>query len=225
MSYGKWLGVGALIAVLLSGCGTNSQGQPGTASANAASPAAANTQGQTQSNATEGKAPMQMNEQERQMMMTFQTLVRMDKANGLAITKEQAQAMLPVVQDSITKKELSSDAKTKLLEKLTADQKKFVDDAAANMQNRPDRSQMTEEQKKKMSEAGQGAQAGNKDGQADQGNQADRVARQANKGNAADQGNKGEQKGQGGNSDRPGRNGGGANIGKQLVELLQSKMK
>jgi len=228
MSYGKWLGVCALTAVLLSGCAAGSQGQTGTASANAAPPEAASTQqGQETKQAPEGKAPMQMNEQERQMVMTFQTLLRMDKADGLALTKEQAQAMLPVVQDSITKKELTADAKAKLLEKLTANQKKYIDDAAASMQNRPERGQMTDEQRKKMSEAGQSAPSGqgSKGNAAEQGNTADRTPRQGNKGNAADQSNKNEANKQGGNSDRPGRGGGFANAGEQLVELLQSKTK
>lgn len=230
MSYTKWLGSCALIAVLLSGCGTNSQGQTNTAAASPAPAASAEQGQQNQNNQQQGKAPMQMNEQERQLMMTFQTLLRMDKTEGLSITKEQAQAMLPVVQDSISKKELSTDAKGKLLEKLTADQKKFVDNAAANMQNRQDRNQMGKtdgSSDKSGTPSGKGDQAG----QAPKGDQAGQAAKgdqagQGNKSGQTNQGSKGENKGQGGGQERPGRNGGGGmNAGQQLVELLQSKTK
>jgi hypothetical protein len=73
----------------------------------------------------------------RMMSMTFRTLVQMDSTEGLGITKEQAAPMLTIVEDAITKGELTADAQTKLEANLTADQKKFLADNAAKMPQRP----------------------------------------------------------------------------------------
>ncbi|WP_079913827.1 hypothetical protein [Paenibacillus sp. 32352] len=152
-----------------------------------------------------------MNQSQRQMMMTFSSLVQMDKQEGLAITKDQAAQMLPVVQESITKGEMSTDNQNKLLEKLTAEQKKFIDDAAARTPMRQGNSNgsssdtkqkqaLTEDQKKQMEEA--------------------RQQREQQKSDAAVNGQDNKDK-----QPRNGGPGGGKEIGQQLVELLQSKTK
>jgi hypothetical protein len=86
-----------------------------------------------QKDASQGAA----NPNTRKMSMTFQTLIQMDKTEGLAITKEQAAPMLTIVQEAITNGELTADAQTKLEANLTADQKKFLADNAAKMPQRP----------------------------------------------------------------------------------------
>jgi hypothetical protein len=73
----------------------------------------------------------------RKMSMTFQTLIQMDKTEGLVITKEQAAPMLTIVQEAITKGDLTADAQTKLEANLTADQKKYLVDNAAKTPQRP----------------------------------------------------------------------------------------
>lgn len=246
----RWIGACALIAIMLSGCGTKAQDQAGTANA-----AGSTQQTETKQDAQQAQNGQQgqgmdmskpktvMTEQERQMMMTFQTLVRMDKTDGLAITKEQAQAMLPVVQDGIAKKELSTDAHAKLTEKLTAEQKKFVDDAAARMQQRANNAggsgsgimnppAAAGDAQKPADGAGKPqADAGGKGGSGSDGSSGG----QGGKGGPGDNGGQGGNGGPGGNmgqGDKGGQGHGGnggpggmQNAGQQLADLLQSKSK
>ncbi|MBE1445696.1 hypothetical protein [Paenibacillus sp. OAS669] len=214
MKYKHVLGTCALLAVILSGCGTASNGQANN-TANAAGSSTNPAQQEQKQDANQASQDKQqrpaMNQSQRQMMMTFSSLVQMDKQEGLAITKDQAAQMLPVVQDSITKGELSTDNQTKLLEKLTAEQKKFIDDAAARMPMRQGNSNgnssdtkqkqaLTEDQKKQLEEA--------------------RQQREQQKADAAANGQDNKDK-----QSRNGGPGGGKEIGQQLVELLQSKTK
>jgi hypothetical protein len=84
------------------------------------------------SSATQNTSPKGgLSSNERLMNMTFQALIQMDKAEGLTITKEQALPMVTIVQEVITKDELTAAAKTQLEAGLTADQKKFLVDNAA----------------------------------------------------------------------------------------------
>jgi PBP1b-binding outer membrane lipoprotein LpoB len=135
-----------LTAVILSGCGSN-QAAPSAANQatanSAAGQAGATTDQPKQQQGAAGTAEAgttrigaAANPNQRVMMMTFQSLIEMDKASGLAITKEQAATMLPLVQDGITKNELSTDAQTNLIAPLTADQKKFIEEAAAKAKER-----------------------------------------------------------------------------------------
>jgi hypothetical protein len=73
----------------------------------------------------------------RMMSMTFRALIQMDKTEGLVITKEQAAPMLTIVQEAITKGELTAEVQSNLEANLTADQKKFLVDNAAKMPQRP----------------------------------------------------------------------------------------
>ncbi|TBL79994.1 hypothetical protein [Paenibacillus thalictri] len=227
MNHKSWMGAAAIALLLLSGCGEK-QAAPSSANASAGS-----SQGQAQTQQNEGQKgsaaaeqgkgerPV-MNEKERQQFMTFQSLLMMDKQQNLAITKEEATSMLPIVQDSIAKKELSDDQSAKLTGLLNADQKKFLDDNASRMQNRG----------RGGSGAGEGGSNGN--GKPPAGQQggsagADKSAGQNN--NQTDHsradrpqrpagGQPGSGQGQGG----PG-GGGFKSPGDQLVELLQNKIK
>lgn len=160
-----WIGALALFAVLLSGCGTKAPVQ-NTASGAGTEAAAGQQQTQT-APGVDNKKPA-MNEKEMQMAMTFQNLIRMDKTEGLALTKEQAQTMLPIVQESVTNKELTEASQTKLTAALNADQKKFIDEAATRMsgrqgggQGRTGGGQMTDEQRQqRMQEGGRNGQPG-----------------------------------------------------------------
>ncbi|MZQ83894.1 hypothetical protein GQF01_17420 [Paenibacillus sp. 5J-6] len=128
-------GLCILIPALLSGCGN--QSAPQQVAASTAQPGQSSQQNaQSTADGKQGQNRPAMSQAQRQLFSTFQTLLMMDKAEGLAITKEQAQVMLPVAQDIETKAELSDDNKTKLFEKLTDAQKKFIDDFANRMANR-----------------------------------------------------------------------------------------
>jgi hypothetical protein len=194
-----WASV-AVLTLLLSGCAAKS------ASTTASDPSAATTaQGQEQTSQQQPQGEQgqtqsrpAMNEQQRQMMSTFQLLIRMDKQEALSITKDEAVQILPIVQDSVTKKELTDDQKSKLEGILTADQKKYVDDSAKAMKDR------------------MGNKPNNKGG-----NSSPRP--NGDKSNPKQDGQTG-QTGQD-NQNRPMKGGGGKNIGQQLVELLQSKSK
>jgi hypothetical protein len=107
--------------------------KPSPKPAPAASPKPTPTPSSPQNDAPKSAA----NPNARMMSMTFLALIQMDKTEGLAITKEQAAPMQTIVQEAITKGELTADAQTKLEANLTADQKKFLVDNAANMPQRP----------------------------------------------------------------------------------------
>jgi len=213
MKMTKIAGLCILIPVLLSGCGNPSSSQP--AAASSAQPQQQQQQnGQTQA---DGKQTAQdrpvMNAAQRQMFSTFQTLLMLDKADGLTITKEQAQDMLPVAQEIVTKAELSDENKTKLFEKLTDAQKKFIEDAAARMSNRGNGGANGP-----RNNGNNGDGKGNRNGQSGNTENKPDASAQPNA-SAPDQTG-----GKNGNGNRPA---GGAmrDPGKQLIELLQTKIK
>ncbi|KRE50099.1 hypothetical protein [Paenibacillus sp. Soil724D2] len=212
MKMTKIAGLCILMPVLLSGCGNASSSQP--AAASSAQPQQQQQNGQSQA---DGKQNAQdrpvMNAAQRQMFSTFQTLLMLDKTDGLTITKEQAQAMLPVAQEIITKAELSDENKTKLFEKLTDAQKKFIEDSAARMNNR-----------------GNGGANGprNNGNSADgKGNRNGQSGSIENKPDASAQPNATAPDRTGGKNGNGNRPAGGEmrDPGKQIIELLQNKVK
>ncbi|MGO4496071.1 hypothetical protein AB4114_09180 [Paenibacillus sp. 2RAB27] len=235
MSIKKLAGICILIPILLAGCGNQSDTQ--TAAASTTQPgqqtekAAGNGNGQ-QNNQQNRPA---MDPAQRQLFSTFQMLSMMDKSDGLTITKEQAQAMLPVAQDIVTKNELSDDNKTKLLANLTDAQKTFLTDAETRMSNRGN--------------GGNGGPNGQGNRNGGSGSDAGKAqtpnASAAPKANATDGAGSGQQaggqkpngSGERGNAGGGGQNGGGfgggnrpaggqmGDAGKQFIELLQNKVK
>ncbi|OXM87595.1 hypothetical protein [Paenibacillus rigui] len=230
MDYKKVGAAGVLLTLLLSGCGTQAATQDTAKQANAAqSTASQDTAKQDVSQAAKQEKPAQMNEKEREMSFTFQSLLMMDKADGLAITKDQAASMLTVVQDSITKGELTSDAQTKLTEKLTAEQKKYMEDSAAKMKERMSNMKPGEGAGGAQRQ-GQGQRQAAGDGSATATPKASTDANGAAAGGQQAQGATGSQPGSAdGSKPQDGKGGqgarGGKNAGQQLVELLQSKTK
>lgn len=168
----KMIAACALTALLLSGCGTNTAAPNASSSASAAPAASTTSPAADQAKPQNGAPGSVANSNQRTMMMTFQSLIMMDKSTGLAITKDQAAKMLPVVQEAVTKSELSTDAQTNLLAPLTADQKKFIEEAQAKSKQRAN---------------GQGGANGGQAGQPPQGDQAGGQA-------AAGQGQDGQRK-------------------------------
>ncbi|MBD0384005.1 hypothetical protein [Paenibacillus sedimenti] len=219
----KLAGLCVIIPMLISGCGNAMSTEGNAAAASTEQPAQQQSQSTKATSKPAGQDRPAMNEQQRQMFGTFQALLQMDRADGLAITKVQAQAMLTTAQDIVSKGEMTDDSKAKLLEKLTDTQKKFVEDAATRMNNRGN--------------GGRNADAGGTVN-------ADPSAKPALPQQDAEQGQQppqgqGQGKGQGkgqGNGMReggPGNGNGNGNHpagemrdpGKQLIELLQSKVK
>jgi hypothetical protein len=225
MNRKKAMGAFLLLSALLSGCGAHDAAQE---SANAASANTGSDQTQQQSGQQQqaGQARPAMTQQERQMMFVFQSLISMDKAEGLSITKDEAQQMLPIVQDAISKGELTPDQQSKLEASLTADQKKYLDDAAARMQNRMNNRGGNGRGANGNGNGGNGGGngGGNSASTPPSGQQHSR-----NQGETPQSGQNGQGQNAQGNHQGQRRNfngnGGFPNIGKQLVDLLQSKMK
>jgi hypothetical protein len=180
----KIMGICAILSLLLTACGTITMVQDDAGQMTA--------QTDTSGNASQTNAPRaSMNPNSVLMMTTFRGLIQMDKTDGLAITKEQAQPMVTIVQDVISKGELTAEVQTQLEANLTADQKKFLEENSTKVPQRP------------------AGGKGNGNGQNPQGG----VGGKDPQGSPRPNGN-----GKGG----PG--GGFANIGQQLLELLQAKL-
>ncbi|NEW07923.1 hypothetical protein GK047_18140 [Paenibacillus sp. SYP-B3998] len=216
MKMKKLTGVCILIPILLSGCGNAPSAQNAAAAAVSTDQPAKQSQAQGTDQKQAGQGRPMMNQQQRQMFGTFQTLLMLDKAEGLAITKEEAQTMLPIAQDIVAKGELTEDSKAKLLEKLTDAQKKFVDDAAARMNNRGNGNGGNG---KKNAEGGDAAKNTDSAAQADASKDA---GKEQGQGSSTTKGSDGK-----GNSNGKGTRPTGEmkDPGKQLIELLQSKLK
>jgi hypothetical protein len=181
----KMMGICAILSLLLTACGTKTPVQEDAGQMTA--------QTDTSGNASQTNAPRaSLNPNAMLMMTTFRGLMQMDKTDGLAITKEQAGPMVTIVQDVITKGELTAEVQTQLEANLTADQKKFLADNATKAPQRP------------------AGGKGNGNGQTPQGG--------ANGGSPRPNGN-----GNGGPGGGGGAGGGFANIGQQLLDLLQAK--
>ncbi|MDB5053010.1 MAG: hypothetical protein JWM44_1060 [Bacilli bacterium] len=194
----KMIGAFALTAILLSGCGAKQAVQVDGNQVNA-SPSASDAAGAAQQSGPRNS----MNPSMLLMVQTFQSLTMMDKADGLAITKEQADPMLPIVQAIVDKNEMTTDEQTKLLASLTPEQKKFYDDNATAM-------------KARLSQRGQGG----KRTQGNQTNQGDPNVPSNSDDQAAQKTPRPRPSGGGGGG---GFGGGSQNMGKQFLELLQSK--
>jgi hypothetical protein len=192
----KIMGICAILSLLLTACGTKTMVQDN----------AGQTTAQTDSsgNASQAGAPRaSMNPNAALMMTTFRGLIQMDKTDGLAITKEQAKPMVTIVQDVISKGELTADVQTQLEANLTADQKKFLQDDATKAPQRP---------------AGGKGNGQNPQGGANGG---------APQGGAGGQNPQGSPRPNGNGNGGPGAGGPGggtANIGQQLLDLLQAKL-
>lgn len=239
MNMKKLAGICILIPILLAGCGNQSDTQ--TAAAGTSQPVQ-----QTEKAAGNGQQNRPaMDPAQRQLFSTFQTLNMMDKSDGLTITKEQAQAMLPVAQDIVTKNELSDDNKTKLLANLTDAQKTFLTDAETRMSNRGNGGNGGPNGQGNAGQNGQGQGNRNGGSTGDAGKAQTPNASATPKANATDGAGSGQQAGgqkpngtsERGNAGGGGQNGGGfgggnrpaggqmADAGKQFVELLQNKVK
>ncbi|WNR44016.1 hypothetical protein [Paenibacillus roseipurpureus] len=230
MKMKKLAGVCLLIPILLTGCGSKADTQTAAAGTSQPQQTAKPANGQGQNRPAMDPAQMKL-------FSTFQTLMMLDRADGLTITKEQAQAMLPIAQDVVTKKELSDENKTKLLATLTDAQKTFITDAETRMSNRGNGGPGGNGSGGPNGQGrnGEGQGRGNGGGAAGQGQ--GQGQGQAPGASASPNANAGNAQQGGGNRQNGGGNGGGGfngnrpaggqmgNIAEAFVELLQTKLK
>ncbi|WP_165452278.1 hypothetical protein [Paenibacillus thalictri] len=73
---------------------------------------------------------------EKQLVFLFQTLMQMDKRDGLAITRSQAQQLLPIIRKNSTEGELTSADQKKIMDLLSPAQKQAYDDYQERMRKR-----------------------------------------------------------------------------------------
>lgn len=230
-----------MIPILLAGCGNQSDTQSAATGTSQPVQQTEKAAGNSQENNQQNRPAM--NSAQRQLFSTFQMLSMMDKSDGLTITKEQAQAMLPVAQEIVTKNELSDDNKTKLLANLTDAQKSFLTDSETRMSNRGNGGNGGPNGQGNAGQNGQGS--GNRTGgSSDAAKSPAPDASATPKAGAADGTGSGQQAGGqkpngagGGGNAGGGLNGGGfgggnrpaggqmGDVGKQFIELLQNKVK
>ncbi|OXM87944.1 hypothetical protein [Paenibacillus rigui] len=74
--------------------------------------------------------------QERDMVILFQSLVQMDKKDGLMLSRRQAEDMLPLVRRNSTDGELSQADQQLIVSLLSKKQKAYVDDFQEHLLNR-----------------------------------------------------------------------------------------
>ncbi|NQX64739.1 hypothetical protein HQN90_01230 [Paenibacillus alba] len=73
---------------------------------------------------------------EMQLVMLFQTLLRMDRNASLVITTKQAAAMLPSIRQSMEEGSMSDAERKQVLRSLTAEQKAFLDEQIKQLTQR-----------------------------------------------------------------------------------------
>ncbi|MDR6552037.1 hypothetical protein [Paenibacillus qinlingensis] len=227
MNMKKLAGICILIPILLAGCGNQSDKPTAAASTAQSGQQTEKAAGNGQQNNQQNRPAM--DPAQRQLFSTFQTLMMLDKADGLTITKEQAQAMLPVAEDIIAKKELSDDNKTKLLANLTDAQKAFLTDAESRMGNRGNGGNGGPNGQGNAGQNGQRPNRNGGSGDAGKAQSPDASASPTASGqpSGSPKPNNGAGGGQNGGFGGGNRPAGGqmGDVGKQFVELLQNKVK
>ncbi|GGH33146.1 hypothetical protein [Paenibacillus segetis] len=127
-----------LTLLLLSGCAANQ--------ANEAARNSVNTNGQnsevdnstTENDSKPGNSEGKLDESQMQMTNVLRSLVMMDGQEGLEITKEQANSLLPIVQEMMTSQQMTDEIKTNIVEKLSNDQQTYLSNMESNMPGKPE---------------------------------------------------------------------------------------
>ena len=123
-----------LAAVLLSGC------SPAAFNKNASEePAVVIETKEPEAQAVKPAGDLQSG-QERQLVMIFIGLIRMDRQSGLAITGTQAEAMLPLIRKSKDEGSLNEAELGQVTKVLTDAQRSYLDDQSRQMKNRSQQS-------------------------------------------------------------------------------------
>lgn len=74
-----------------------------------------------------------MDEGQMKLMSTFRSLIMLDEQQGLGITKEQAEVILPIVQATVTANELTDNNAASITAELTEDQQAYITKMAEQM--------------------------------------------------------------------------------------------
>ncbi|MNO83164.1 hypothetical protein D3C76_744590 [compost metagenome] len=128
------IGTSLLALALLSACSSNqAQVTSGTEGADAGAVEAGQVAENGAGSSTDSSAGQQqgpgdgmMNEGQMKLMSTFRSLMMLDEQEGMGITKEQAVAILPIVQAAVTANELSDDGAANIAAELTEDQQAYM---------------------------------------------------------------------------------------------------
>ncbi|MNW44411.1 hypothetical protein D3C74_216450 [compost metagenome] len=197
------IGVSLLALILLSACSSNQpQVASGTESVDSGTVAENNSSEDSTNSSVEQQGPGgMMNEGQMKLMSTFRSLIMLDEQQGLGITKEQAEVILPIVQATVTANELTDDNAASITAELTEDQQAYITKMAEEMPGGGNPGE----------QGGPGTDSAVAPPEGDGGNPPEGQAPPAgNKGNPAD----GQARPQGGEG----------NMEQQLIELLQAKI-
>lgn len=212
----KTIGVSMLALLLLSAC-NSAQSEEAAENSSNNTVVAADTNASTEEQGSPGE---QMDEGQMEMMSTFRSLIMMDEQDGLAITEAQAESMLPIVQEAVDQNELTDEQKTSLTAELTEDQQAYLTESAEQMPTGP---------RGNDGEAGAPGNGEQPSGDAPAAGDGTPPADGAGTPPADGSQQPPAEQGQDGTStgERPERGAGpdgGADIGAQLIELLNSKI-
>ncbi|TVY01009.1 hypothetical protein [Paenibacillus cremeus] len=73
---------------------------------------------------------------ERQMVLLFKALIQIDRKEGLAFTRSQAEALLPIIRKNSTNGELTQTDQSNILAMLNSGQKRFYDEMQERLRTR-----------------------------------------------------------------------------------------
>ncbi|MFD0699008.1 hypothetical protein ACFQZT_33585 [Paenibacillus sp. GCM10027628] len=135
-----------MMAMLLSGCSHDLTTSPPSGDSSPHLEESAESSGDVQ------------NSKERQLVMLFSGLLRMDRQAGLSLTKKQAEAILPFVRKSKDEGSLNEPEPKQVMDVLSADQRKFLMDQSKQIKDRNKQrnihpEDMTSEEREKKIEA------------------------------------------------------------------------
>ncbi|TDF94511.1 hypothetical protein [Paenibacillus piri] len=227
-----------LVPLLLSGCGSKPAANEAAAANTQGSSSAASAQsGDAQAGGRQARGDRpQMNENEIRLRMLSQSLLAIDKGEGLAFTKQQAEQLLPLAEAAVAKKELTAEQQDSMLKLLTPEQTKQYQSRSDQMKQRMNPSDggapktMTQEERDKQKE--QRAAQGGGQGQ-NRPNGAGRGGENGSSGSADGSvaGSAGKSANGGVNEGAKGAPGGargggpGADVAQQLVDLFKERAK
>jgi phage terminase small subunit len=153
---------------------------------------------------------------EKEMVLLFQSLIKMDKRDQLTISSKQAESLLPLIKRNSSEGELGLADQKIITDLLTGAQKQYVDDFLEETRLRKEQFKqikeqtgITDEERERMIREFLTKRAQERDGQL--------PPPRRNPAEGPSPGQPGSQGGQGGQ--------GGKNIEQQLIDLLEAKLR
>lgn len=128
------IGISLLALILLSACSSNQEAVSNTGHVETGVVTENNGSSSSSESNSQQKGPEgMMDEGQMSLMSTFRSLMMLDEQEGLEITKAQAELMLPMVQAAITADTLSDEDATNLKAQLTDEQQAYITSIAEQM--------------------------------------------------------------------------------------------